>query len=243
MEEGARSIGVFLIGLAPSWFRSASMGNALCRSHHGLSAGLLFSIVCLSGLFTHARQSIAAEPQVVDPAAPAGFDLRRTLHEAPWLGGSLRFSREWLGNSSGYRYVGSLDIRAVVRLGFDITRFSWATSDNDPKMERALSAAHVGLHVPLNLISLTAGGGWAWRRGVATLSGPMSYLSVGYGGLQPLLLNVSSEASLISRRVDRVLGLDTSIGVNAVQVTAGYRWLSMGGEGLSGPAIGLNVRF
>lgn len=195
----------------------------------------------LFGIWSVAPGGDVARAQAAE-ADHRDFEIERTIRGAPLLRTSLDLSWQGLGGAiNGFRVEGALDLRTIFRLGVDVTRLHECKSDCVTLV--TLESVRGLVRVPLDRLHLAMGGGWTWRRTLNPASGPASYLAVGYRPMRLLSLDFASEDSFVNRRLDRTVDLGVSVGRDPIRVRAGYRWLSIGVEDLSGLTFGLGVQF
>lgn len=189
----------------------------------------------------HASLTNAQETDVTKETG-RGFDLVKILHEAPVLAGFLRNSWNHFGDGlNAYRFEGFVDVRTVFRAGIDFTRLD---HDQPGRGElKRLDRVVTVLHIPLKRLTLISGGGWEWNQTPATHSGPATYFSVEVHPTVYTRLEILSIHSVSNRRYNDETNLGFSVGVKQIRVQGEYRWIHADRETVSGPGLGLTIRF
>ena len=170
------------------------------------------------------------------------FDLAKTIRESPLLAGSFQASWNRFGDGlNGYRFEGFADIRTIFRVGMDLTHLDHDKPGRGElkKLDRVVAA----LHLPLKRLTLVSGAGWEWNRTPESHSGPATYFSVQVHPTVYTTLDILSIHSVSNRRYNSETDLGFSAGVKHFRIRGGYRWIHADRETVSGPSLGLIIRF
>ena len=177
-------------------------------------------------------------PQQAEPV----FDLAKTVRESPLLAGSLQVSWNHFGDGlNAHRFEGFADIHTVFRIGMDLTRLDHDQPGQGElkKLDRVVAV----LHIPLKKLTIISGIGWEWNQTPENHSGPATYFSIQFHPTTYTTADLVSIHSISDRRYNNETDIGFSAGLKYFRIQGGYRWIHAGHETVSGPSLGLIIRF